>query len=239
MKKVIIIGATSGIGEALAIHMASNGLHVGITGRREERLQAIHDRFPQTTYCKPMDVSQHPQAIERLHELIDEMGGMDIIVINAGIGIINPELKWEWEEQIIDVNVKGFAVLAGAAMNYFLQQNTGHLVGISSIAALRGIAACPAYNASKAFVSNYLQGLRQKAIKLGAPIHVTDIQPGFVDTPMTQGQEGMFWVASPEKAAYQIYTAILRKRKQAYITKRWCLIAWLMKTLPDSIFNRL
>jgi short-subunit dehydrogenase len=87
-------------------------------------------------------------------------------------------------------------------------------------------------------VSSYLQGLRQKIAKLGIPIYVTDIRPGFVDTAMAKG-EGLFWVQSPQKAAGQIYEAIQNKRKVAYITKRWRLVAWILKALPDAIYHRI
>ncbi len=110
-------------------------------------------------------------------------------------------------------------------------------MGISSLAALRGNSLAPAYNASKAFVSTYLQGLRYKVARLGLPITITDIQPGFVDTAMAQSPS-LFWVASPEKAAGQIYEAIRRKRKQATITKRWRLFAWFLKLAPDWFFER-
>jgi short-subunit dehydrogenase len=108
---------------------------------------------------------------------------------------------------------------------------------ISSIAAIRGSGAAPAYAASKAFMSNYLEGLRIKAFKTGLPIVVTDIQPGFVDTAMAQGQ-GLFWVAPPNTAALQIYKAIERKAKHAYVTRRWSIIGWLLKALPDFLYYR-
>ncbi len=108
---------------------------------------------------------------------------------------------------------------------------------ISSIAAIRGGEA-PSYNASKAFVSNYLQGLCYLNAKSKNNVVVTDIQPGFVDTAMAQG-DGLFWVASPQKAAAQIFTAIKKKKRHAYITKRWRLIGWILKILPDFLYNKL
>jgi len=103
---------------------------------------------------------------------------------------------------------------------------------------LRGSGATPAYNASKAFVSNYMEGLRQKVSKLKLPITVTDVQPGLVDTAMAQG-EGLFWVAPPEKAARQIFDVIKSRRERAYVTKRWRAIAWLLKAVPDYIYNKM
>jgi len=166
------------------------------------------------------------------------MGSIDLIIISAGTGFINPELDWDKENETIAVNVAGFTAIANVAIHYFLKNGAGHLVNISSIAALRGSGSTPAYNASKAFESIYMDGLRHKIAKLHLPITITDIQPGFVDTAMAQG-EGLFWVASPDEAAKQIYQAIKRKKKHAYITKRWRLIAWFFKFAPDRIYHRL
>lgn len=238
MQKAIIIGATSGIGRALAKVLAENNYILGLAGRRVELLESLRKEIKVETHIKNMDVSRPEEAMKLLDELIAETGGMDLIVISSGTGHINKDLAWDKEKEAIDVNVLGFAAIAGAAMNYFIKQKSGHIVGISSIAALRGSREALAYNASKAFDSNYLEGLRQKACMLKMPITVTDIQPGFVDTAMAKG-DVLFWVASPEKAAMQIYRAIRRRRKHAYITKRWRLIAWLLKVMPDWVYNRI
>jgi len=87
------------------------------------------------------------------------------------------------------------------------------------------------------FVCNYLEGLRHIAIKSRKPIFVTDVQPGFVKTPMSRGNN-LFWISTVEKAASQIYDAIVKKKKHAYITKRWRLVAWLLKIVPDWIYNK-
>jgi short-subunit dehydrogenase len=185
-----------------------------------------------------MDVSHPQEAISRFSELIEEMGGVDLVVISAGTGFLNPDLDWDKECETIAVNVTGFAAIANVAMHHFLQKGAGQLVNVSSLAAIRGNGSAPAYNASKAFESNYLDGLRQKIARLRLPVTITDIQPGFVDTEMAKG-EGLFWVAPPEKAARQIYQAIRAKKKHAYITKRWRLVAWFFKLIPDSIYERL
>lgn len=175
-----------------------------------------------------MDVSKPLKAICLLDELIEEMKGVDLIVISAGVGFINPELEWPKENDTIAVNVTGFTAMANVAMKSFISQKTGHLVGISSIAALTCDHEAPSYSASKAFMSNYLEGLRKKVKKLKLPITITDIKPGFVDTAMAQG-ENLFWVSSPQKAAKQIFRVINKRKNHAYITKRWRLIAWLLK----------
>ena len=237
-KKVIIVGATSGIGLELAVQYMKSGFLVGITGRRLEKLKAFQQRFLGKAHIKQMDLALSGQSIIQLNHLISQMKGVDIIVICAGVGHINHQLEWQKEQQTIDVNVTGFTAIATTALNYFVQQGSGQLVSISSINGLRGSNVAPAYAASKAYVSNYMQGLRKKVNKLKLPIFVTDIQPGFVDTKMAQG-EGLFWVAPVEKAAKQIKRAIDKKKKQAFITKRWRLVAWLLTGLPDWIYNRL
>ncbi|MDI6801415.1 MAG: SDR family NAD(P)-dependent oxidoreductase [Thermodesulfovibrionales bacterium] len=201
-------------------------------------LDNLKKKNPDRLFTKYIDVSQTAGAINQLKDLIAEMEGMDIIVISSGVGYVNKDLQWSPEKETIDVNVSGFTAIANVAIHHFLSKGSGHLVGISSISALRGDGDAPAYNASKAFVSNYLEGLRKKVTKLGLSITVTDIQPGFVDTAMAKG-DGLFWVASPQKAAQQIYNTIERKKNHAYITKRWRLIGWLMKVMPEFIYNRI
>lgn len=238
MKTAIIIGATSGIGRELARSFSREGYKVGLTGRRLELLQSLQVELQGESFFKEMDVRRTGDATRQLEELIQEMGGVDVIVVSAGTGYLNLELDWDKSSDTIETNIDGFVAITNAALLYFIERKRGHLVGITSLAALRGSGDSPAYYASKAFQANYLQGLRKKVTKLRLPITVTDIQPGLVDTAMAQG-EGLIWVASPEKAARQIYQAIKRRKKRVVITKRWRLAAWLMKTLPDSIYNRI
>lgn len=238
MKKAIIIGATSGIGKELAVILGRNNYIVGLAGRRVELLLELQQELKNRSYIKQIDVSEPVPAMLLLQELIDEMGGMDLIVISAGQGYINPELEWQPEFETVKVNVLGFMAMANVAMQYFVQQGQGHIVGISSIAAIRGSASAPAYAASKAFVSNYLEGLRFQAQKSGMDIVVTDIQPGLVDTAMAQG-DGLFWVAPVERAADQIFQVIRKRKKYAYVTKRWRMIAWLLRIIPDRFCHNL
>lgn len=237
MKRVIIIGATSGIGQGLANLMAQKGYRVGITGRRGQLLKEIKAQNPSLFEIKQINVTA-PDSIQRLEELIDTLGGVDVIVISSGTGDINQNLDFEIEKRTIDVNVLGFTAIADRAFRYFETRGKGHLVAITSVASLRGAAEAPSYNATKAYQANYLEALSIKAAKLKLPITVTDIRPGFVDTDMAKG-EGLFWVASVEKATKQIYKAIERKKRIAYITKRWGIIAFLLKTLPHLLYKRI
>lgn len=238
MKKAIVIGASSGIGKELAIFLSQNGYMVGLIGRRLYLLEELKAHLFNPAFSKQVDVSDNLKAMDLLKDLIEEMGGVDLIIISAGIGFINSDLKWTDEKKTIDVNVSGFVAMANIAYRHFEQVGRGHLVGISSVAAIRGSGEAPAYNASKAFISNYLEGLRIRALKAGLPLIVTDIKPGFVDTAMAKGEE-LFWVAPPQKAARQIYRVIQRKAKHAYVTKRWFLVGWLLRVLPGFLYARL
>jgi short-subunit dehydrogenase len=238
-KKAVIIGATSGIGRALAEELYERGYSLGLTGRRVERLEEIKATLGKNVYIQFMDVTKTRDAIDQLELLINELNGMDIIVLNAGVSNFRGSKKWKTEKRVIDVNIRGFAALSNYSFNYFEKEGQGHIVGISSVAGLFGYGLSSAYNASKAFVSNYLQGYRQQANHSDADITVTDIIPGFVESEMTEGKDGMFWVADQDKAAKQIAKAIESKKNRAYITKRWRLVGWLLKLTPDWVLDRI
>lgn len=235
MQKAIVIGATSGIGMETAKILAANGYLVGIAGRREERLIALQKSIPGKTCIKKIDVTETDEAIDQIHELVSEMGGVDVAVICSGIVRPNYELDWQKEKETVDTNVLGFMAMANAAAAIFKQQKHGHLVGLSSNSAFVYSDRSNAYCASKAFVSNYLRGLRVLLTKADKKIAVTEVLPGWVYTEMTQNADKskLFWVTTAEKAAEQIYDAIIKRKRKIYISKRWRLIAWLIYILPE------
>jgi len=237
MKRAIVVGATSGIGNALAKILAQQGYKVGCTGRRQALLEQIQNEFPESITISRFDSSQESNAL-RLDELATQLGGCDLLVLSSGTGHINESLLYELEHETNLLNVNAFTEIVNWAFNFFEKQGHGHLVGISSLAGIRGQREAPAYNASKAYQINYLEGLRQKAQHTKKPIYVTDIRPGFVDTAMAKG-EGQFWVASKEKAARQIYGHIQNKRGVAYVTKRWWIIAKVLKIIPNWFYKRM
>jgi len=238
MKKVIIVGATSGIGRCLAKLMAENGSLVGITGRRTQLLEEIKAEKPENYLTKTLDITLTSTIARQLEELTLDLGGLDILIISSGTGDLNEKLDFEIEKKTIDTNIGGYTAIADWAFNYFSAQSRGHLVAITSIGGLHGNSLAPAYSASKAYQINYLQGLQMKAAKSSVPVFITDIRPGFVNTDMAKGEK-LFWMVSAEKAANQIFKAIQKKKKTAYITKRWVLIALLFKYLPNRIFEKL
>jgi short-subunit dehydrogenase len=237
MQKAIIIGATSGIGMETAKILAANGYIVGMAGRREERLAELQKSIDGQSYFKRIDVSNTEEAVQLFNELVCEMGGLDVVVICSGIVRPNYELDWQKEKETVDTNVLGFMAMANAAARIFLQQKHGHLVGISSNSALVYSDRSNAYCASKAFVSSYLRGLRISLSKASDENYVTEALPGWVYTEMTQDadQSKLFWVTTAEKAAGQIFNAILKKKRKIYISKRWRLLAWCINMLPERL----
>jgi short-subunit dehydrogenase len=236
--KIIIIGATTGIGKALAELYISQGHEITITGRRIALLEEIQNAYPhQKINISAIDIADIGNARLVIEHLADKYGGFDKVVINAGVGF--GKANFEEEIKTIDTNVRGFTAVAQWSYQYFKKKGGGHIIGVSSLAALRGSPYAPEYHASKAFISSYMEGLRLRSAKYRHHISITDIRPGFVDTPMTRQNKGMFWVATPEKAAKQIAEAIESKKNVAYITKRYFLLAILIKLCPEWLFAKI
>lgn len=233
-KNALIIGASSGIGAELSKILSSGDYRVAITGRRLEQLEAMCSHDPDKLLAYRMDVCDTLSTLKTLEAIRSKMGSIDLVIISAGSGDINHDLQYRIEEETIQTNVIGFTFIAGWAFNLFVQQGQGHLVGISSIAGLAGNPLAPSYNASKAYQINYLQGLKQKALKLKLPVFVTDIRPGFVDTAMAKG-EGLFWVSPVDKAARMIVKDVEKKKRTSYVSRRWRIVASILWALPESM----
>lgn len=238
MKTAIVIGASSGMGRDLAKVLAAHGYIIEAMARRVHLLEDLRREIKTPFHVQEIDISKVDSAMAILAQTMEKVGDVDLVVISAGTGHLNDKLEWGLEYDAIMTNVTGFTAVANIAIKYFLKRGSGHLVAISSIAALRGGRHSPAYNASKAFETNYLEGLRQKVTKAGLPITITDIRPGFVATEMAKG-ENIFWAATAHKAASQIYRAIKKRKTVAYVTKRWALIAWILRLMPRFIYDRL
>jgi short-subunit dehydrogenase len=235
----VIIGASSGIGEALAQQLNREGWRLGLLARRLDRLEALRQTLAPGTVVRRLDVTQD-DAASIVGEVLDELGGVDLVILSAGAGHNNRDLNVELDVDTVTVNVVGFMKTAQVAMRHFLRRGRGHLVGISSIAALRGNGAGAAYAASKAFQSVYLDGLRDLARQSGLPIVVTEVQPGAVDTAMLKPERPLptaarwLLVSSPAVAARQIMRAIRKRAKHVYVTRRYALIAFILKLLPRA-----
>lgn len=236
MQKIIIIGATSGIGRELARHYAHDGHLIGATGRRQELLYSLQLEYPNNIITECYDAAG-AGATAHLSSLVRKLGGVDLLIFNAGWGDLTESLDWQVDKATVDINVNAFLETIHFGWQYFLQQGHGHLATVSSIASNRGNRHSPAYSAAKAFQSTYFEGLYIQTRKLRLPIRITDIQPGFVDTKMAKGPR--FWVAPVDKAARQIVRAIEKNRWRVYITRRWWIVAKIFRYIPSWIYHRL
>jgi short-subunit dehydrogenase len=238
-RTAVIIGASSGIGEALAHELNREGWRLGLLARRLDRLEALRQTLAPETVVRRIDVTQD-DAAAIFDQILDELGGVDLVIISAGAGHNNRDLNAELDVDTVTVNVLGFMTTAQAAVRHFLRRGRGHLVGISSVAALRGNCAGAAYAASKAFQSVYLDGLRDLVRQSGLPIAVTEVQPGAVDTAMLKTERPLptvarwLLVSSPAIAAQQIMRAVRKRAKHAYTTRRYALVAFILKLLPRA-----
>ena len=236
MKQGIIIGASSGIGWELAVQLAAQGYQLGLMARRDGCLNKLADSLPGEHFVQKTDLTNAEQAVTELTSLIEKMGDVELLVVNSGVGNKERLLDWEVQRQMIDVNVRGFAAMSLTAMNHFVQRGAGHLVGISSAASHFSGGLTPTYNSTKAFASNYLNGLRSRAAHSKLPIAVTTVEPGFVDTPMVEGRP--LWLAPLEKSVTQMVRAINNRVNHVFITKRWRYVALLLDLMPNALIRK-
>jgi short-subunit dehydrogenase len=236
MKQGIIIGASSGIGWELAVQLAAKGYQLGLVARRLEKLEQLSNSLTGDHFVVRSDVTDVQQAQDALNELIKKMGNVELIILNSGVGQMEKKLDWPTQREMIDVNIRGFVALTLVSMDYFMARGSGHLVGISSVSAHMSSGLAPTYVATKAFVSSYLNGIRSRAEYSKLPITVTTVEPGFVDTPMVQGNP--MWTAPVKKAVTQLVSAMLKRKGHIYVTKRWRLVAWILNLTPKWLMRR-
>jgi short-subunit dehydrogenase len=220
MKRAIVVGASSGIGEELARLLAANQYLVGITGKRLWLLQALKAERPWSYVAAEMDITDPAATLTSLELLIDKLGGLDLLVICSATGEVNYLLDPAIEARAISANVSGFTFVADWAFSYFQSKGKGHLVGITSITGLRGALGSPAFQATKAYQLSYLEGLRQKAKDLKLSVHITDVQSGYTRNRKLTGDQ-LFWGEPVEKSVLQIFKAISKFKSVCYIPRRW------------------
>ena len=236
-KNAIVFGATSGIGKELAKLLVNDGYKVMITGRRIERLEEIKVENPDNYIAQQHDITDLIASDELFKKLPTIFDKVDLIVHNSGIATPNYNLDWDKDAPTIYTNVVGATKVYQLAYNYFTAQGHGHLVGVTSVASLRGNRQVPAYHASKAYQASYLESLNMKSLRTKkAKINVTEIIPGFVDTDIIMGKT--FWMSSVDKASKQIFTAIKKKKHKAYITKRWRLVGFVMRIVSPKLYMK-
>lgn len=239
MKKVIIMGATSGLGRGVAEALASRNLRIGIAGRNEEALKALKAKYPDYITYEQIDIND-PQATDRLQKLITRLGGMDIYLHASGIGYENPTLDPETEAKIVQTNAVGFVRMIMTAFRYYAETGQeGTIAAITSVAGTKGIGLMSAYSASKSFDSTYLSALRQYANLKHLPIHLTDIRPGWTRTPLLKEDRHYPLEMDAAQVVNKIIKAMIRHPRTFIIDWRWNLLVRAWQLLPLPLWERL
>lgn len=223
---ILIVGATSGIGNKLWHYYSSNNNKVLAFGRRLEELDKMAAAAPDNTIPLQGDIADLNSFNKSFNDIINKLNTIDLAIVCASIGELNPDLDIPTELATLQVNVQGWTNCVDIIYKHFEKQGHGHLVTITSIGGLQASPVAPSYSASKAFQINYTKSLLNKA--KGSDIIVTEVRPGLVDTRMAKG-DGLFWVMPLEKVTASIIKSIKKKHKRVIIDCRWRIINYILK----------
>ena len=243
-RRAIIIGSSKGLGAAMARRLAREGYSLALTGRDVDLLNKICTEINQASgeiRAMPYihDVRTYDQVPDLLQKMVSDLGGLDLFIYNAGVLLPTTPVTYEFEKdrQTMEVNALGAIAWFNAVAPIFQALHSGQMVGISSVASDRGRVGNPAYNASKAALTTYLEALRNRLTRHG--VHVLTVKPGFMDTEMLKSSPRTFWVVSPEKAADDIWKALRTRKQTIYTFGRWGVIMLIIRHIPSVIFRRL
>lgn len=240
LTKVIVVGASSGMGRALAVALARRGARVAAVARRKDALDALAAAHAGRVTPYAFDTTDADGVPELFQRIREDLGGLDGIIYAAGVmpPVAEGEYSFDKDRAMVDVHLLGAMAWLNLAAAHFEAARSGTIVGISSVAGERGRRKNPAYAASKAGLTTYLEALRNRCSRYG--VNVVTAKPGFVDTPMTAGLDGLFWLISADEAA----TRILRLADKGtsasgYVPRRWGLVMFVIRLVPSFVFRRL
>ncbi len=237
-KRVLITGASSGLGWALTEALAQFEVHFGLLSRRAAPMQQLADELSKSgsqfwiRSCDVRDREQVQSAVKAFHR---EAGGLDVVWVNSGVSLDSGFSTWRWAnfDAMIETNINGAVHTTQAALELMAPQGSGVVVGVGSAAAMRGLPGRGVYSLTKAALEYFLLS---KAVEL-PQIQFTIIHPGFVDTPINRGNPSRFWVQTPERAAHIMLKAVARKKKLIVFPGRMALLFSLMRHLPIPAYQ--
>ena len=239
MKRIVIVGATSGIGLAVAEKLVQKGERIGVAGRNDDVMRALQRKYPGLVVWSHIDVTSE-EAPAHLHDLIRRLGGMDTYFHVAGVGYENDNLHPDRETRTLMTNVVGFARMVDTAFRYFRDEcgGVGCIAAITSVAGTKGIGTLAAYSASKRFQSTYMQALEQLSRMSGLHIRFTDIRPGWVRTPLLDGNRSYPMCMTVDEVVPKVIRAIGRRRVSV-VDWRWNILVGLWRLIPDALWVRM
>ncbi len=243
-KRAILVGASSGIGAALAHRLADEGFQVALLARRAEMLEAltneINSKHGETRAIHYIhDVTDYESVPELLKKIISDLGGLDTFIYNAGVAIHVGQKNYDFEKdrKMMEINLLGALAWLNPVGELFQNMKSGQIVGISSVAGERGRVGSPAYNTSKAALTTYLEAYRNRLTRYG--VNVLTVKPGYVRTDMIKDIENPLFAIPAEQAAKDIYVAMHKRKQEIYTAARWRLVMFIIRNIPSFIFRKL
>jgi decaprenylphospho-beta-D-erythro-pentofuranosid-2-ulose 2-reductase len=242
--RAIIVGASSGIGAALARRLAKAGYHLALLARRGDRLDALCEEINRTkgeqlATAYTHDVTETASIPGLFKQILADLGGLDLIIYSAGVvfptGMRHYEFDKDW--LVTEVNYLGALAWLDQAAAYFHTRKAGQIVGISSVAGERGRVGTPAYNASKAALTSLLESMRNRLTRRG--VHVLTVKAGYVRTDMIARIKDPLFAIPVEQAAEEIYKAICARKQVIYTARIWRLVMLGVRNIPSIIFRRM
>jgi short-subunit dehydrogenase len=243
-RQALVIGASSGIGEAVARRLAEGGARVALVARRGDRLDEIAASIngpagEQRAFAFAHDVRDAAAVPELLQRITAALGGLDLVVVAAAVQhrVAFDEFDVAKDQEMLTVNLMGAVAWLDPVAERFGRLRSGTIVGIGSVAGDRGRSANPAYNTSKAGLHTFLEAIRNRIGRHG--VRVVTVKPGFVETRMTAGMAKTPWKISADRAAEIIVRRARRGRETVYVPARWRYVMWVIRAMPSRVFKRL
>ena len=235
--RALVIGASSGIGRALAERLVTSGAKVAVVARRFDALEDFKARHTERIFPYQHDVCHVEEVPELFARICHDLGGLDLVIYASGVmPEVGPsEFNFEKDDQVLAVNVRGAVAWLNEAATRFRGSKQGTIVGIGSVAGDRGRVGQPVYNASKAFLATYLEALRNRLSRFG--VNVVTIKPGPVRTEMTARLH--LNKAMPVEQAADIILKKMARPGEHYLRASHAVAFWVIKRIPSQIFRRL
>lgn len=241
-KRIIIMGATSGLGLRLAETYAAMGWRVGVAGRKEAPMKELKEIFPAQVEWERIDITRN-DAPGKLLELISRLGGMDVYLHCAGVGYENPDLDIAKDVTTVETNTVGFTRMIDMAYRFFSKMSEkgvrGQIAVISSVAGTKGIGRLASYSASKKYQQTYLQALEQLANAGKVKVDFTDIRPGWVRTPLLESGRLYPMTMEMDEVVPLVIKAIAKRSRIAVIDRRWAVAVFFWRLIPGRLWVKL
>ena len=242
-RRALIIGASSGMGAALAAKLAHEGYDLALVARRRKLLSALCDQINRKNQGRACyyvhDVGEYSGVPDLLRQIVSDLGGLDLVVYAAGVNFapVPDEYNTERDREMLEINLIGAFAWLNPIAAMFQSLRSGQIVGLSSVAGDRGRVGNPGYNASKAGLTSYLESLRNRLARHG--VNVLTVKAGFVQTDMLKVAAKVMFPITAEKAADDIWQAIRSRRQEIYTPWFWSGIMFVIRNIPSILFRRM